>query len=55
MAYINYLLSICIGVIVFNDKGVEYLRKTTIVMALLDAKDRGLLGEGYDGKDMNIY
>ena len=35
--------------------GEEYLRKTTIVMALLDAKDRGLLGEGYDGKDMNIY
>jgi len=35
--------------------GEEYLRKTTIVMALLDAKDRGLLGQGIDSKDKSIY
>jgi len=34
MAYFIFLLSICIGVIVFNDKGFEYLRKTTLFVLL---------------------
>ena len=34
MAYFIFLLSICIGVIVFNDKGFENIRKTTLILLL---------------------